>query len=64
MVWAKISAARYDIHAGRQAGSVYNKSGDDVYKQQMMDNFRFSSASIASPLAKPNPTIRGATKWI
>ena len=29
------------------AGSVFNKSGDDVYKQQMMDNFRFSSASIA-----------------
>ena len=31
---------------------MYNKSGDDVYKQQMMDNFRFSSASIAS---SPNP---------
>ena len=47
-----------------QEGSVLNKSGDDVYKQQMMDNFRFSSASIASPLAKPNPTIRGGTKGI
>ena len=35
-----------------QEGSVLNKSGDDVYKQQMMDNFRFPSASIAS---SPSP---------
>lgn len=54
-LWDGRKGARRDIHAG----SVYNKSGDDVYKQQMMDNFRFPIVGVDRVVAKPNPTIRG-----
>ena len=52
-------SATYGMGEKERGESVYNKSGDDVYKQQMMDNFRFPIVGVDRVVAKPSPTIRG-----